>query len=44
MKDFIGRRVQEQGSYTGKKTGWLVHGYFPLEDGRGLLGRLTNWC
>lgn len=38
----MGRMEQEQGSYNKQKAGWLLQGYFPLEVGRGLSGRLTN--
>ena len=35
------RREQEQ-VFLGKRADWLSQGYFPLEDGRGLAGRLHN--
>ena len=34
MKDFIGRRKQEQGSQSGQKVGWLLQAYFPLRISR----------
>ena len=39
-KTFIGRR--EQGRYSMPKVDWLWQDHFPLGDGRGLLGKLSN--
>lgn len=39
MKDFNGKREQEQGSYIlGKKADRLLQGHFPLGVGWGLSG------
>lgn len=42
---FIGRREQEQGSYTLVRiVYWLLQGYFPLGDDRGLSRGLSNYA
>lgn len=41
MKDFYKKKGEGMKSYgrQKKKVGWLLEGYFPLGDGRGLLAR-----
>lgn len=39
---FLDRKEQNQGSCTQQKSGWLLQGRFPLEDGRGPSGRLPT--
>lgn len=34
--------LQNKEAILGKKEGWLLQGYFPLEDDRYLSGRLLN--
>ena len=38
MEDFVGGRGRDKEVIRSRKAGWLLLGYFPLEDGRGLSG------
>ena len=35
-------QAEEEGSYSRQNTGWLLQGYWPLGNGRGLSGRLPT--